>query len=354
MEKILSIIIPTYNMETLLRHTLDSLIVSDENMKILEVLVVNDGSKDSSLAIAKEYEKKYPDTIFAIDKTNGNYGSCINRGLKEASGKYVKVLDADDSLDTHCLEVLITNLLQTEVDTIITDFVIVDTNDQVSERSYFSLPTETEFTLGLIKNEELGYFWHHALIHKRETLVNINYCQTEGVSYSDDEWVYKPTSVAKSLLYIPIPLYRYLIGREGQTMSSANFSKLCIGKFKVAESIVDFYKAYYTKVSDENKHFMDAKFYERLRSLYSIFLRNHWTPQSNGLLAKFDVELKVFAPHLYYKLDDLKLNIIGYKYVKWWRREGRKDSAIFKIIRFAKKYNFINKYKTVTTTIIKK
>ena len=97
--KILTIIIPTYNMEQYLRKCLDSLIVSEENMQRLEVLVVNDGSKDSSSAIGHEYEAKYPQTFRVIDKENGNYGSCVNRGLKEATGKYVKVLDADDYFD---------------------------------------------------------------------------------------------------------------------------------------------------------------------------------------------------------------------------------------------------------------
>ena len=100
MNKLLSIIIPTYNMEKYLHKCLDSLVVSDENMVRLEVLVINDGSKDTSSQIAHEYEDKYSKTIRVVDKDNGNYGSCINRGLKEATGKYVKVLDADDYLDT--------------------------------------------------------------------------------------------------------------------------------------------------------------------------------------------------------------------------------------------------------------
>ena len=99
MDKILTLIIPTYNMELYLRYCLDSLLV-DEGMDALEVLVVNDGSRDCSLEIAREYEHKYPQTFKVIDKENGNYGSCVNRGLKEATGKYVKVLDADDSFDT--------------------------------------------------------------------------------------------------------------------------------------------------------------------------------------------------------------------------------------------------------------
>ena len=100
MEKILTIIIPTYNMEKYLDKCLTSLIIEDKKlMKLLEVLVVIDGAKDRSSEIGHTYQDKYPETFRVIDKENGNYGSCINRGLKEAKGKYVKVLDADDSFD---------------------------------------------------------------------------------------------------------------------------------------------------------------------------------------------------------------------------------------------------------------
>ena len=70
-------------MEPYLRHCLDSLII-DKGMDELEVFVINDGSKDRSSKIAREYQDKYPNTFYVIDKVNGNYGSCINRGLKEA------------------------------------------------------------------------------------------------------------------------------------------------------------------------------------------------------------------------------------------------------------------------------
>ena len=78
-------------MEKHLNKCLDSLIVKD--MNLMEVLVINDGSKDKSSEIAHEYVKKYPETFRVIDKENGNYGSCINRGLIEAKGEYIKVLD---------------------------------------------------------------------------------------------------------------------------------------------------------------------------------------------------------------------------------------------------------------------
>jgi glycosyltransferase involved in cell wall biosynthesis len=88
-----------YNMEQYIDQCLSSLIIG-EGMEDLEVLVINDGSRDSSLSLARKYEQQYPQTYRVIDKENGNYGSCINRGLAECTGRYVRVLDADDYLET--------------------------------------------------------------------------------------------------------------------------------------------------------------------------------------------------------------------------------------------------------------
>ena len=94
--KLLSIIIPTYNMAELLPRCLDSLVTAQGADATLEAVVVNDGSKDNSLAVAQDYQKRYPNIITVIDKPNGNYGSTINAALPVAKGKYVKVLDSDD------------------------------------------------------------------------------------------------------------------------------------------------------------------------------------------------------------------------------------------------------------------
>ncbi|MDQ9822343.1 glycosyltransferase family A protein, partial [Acinetobacter sp. 163] len=75
-----------------------------------EILVINDGSVDRSLEIAEVYHAKYPDSVRVVDKKNGNYGSCINRGLQEATGRYIKVLDADDSFDSSGLEQIVSFL----------------------------------------------------------------------------------------------------------------------------------------------------------------------------------------------------------------------------------------------------
>ena len=117
MDKVLSIIVPTYNMERYLDKCLSSLCVTDHNLlNTLEVLVINDGSKDASSKIGHRYHDEYPYVFRVIDKENGNYGSCINRGLKEATGKYIKVLDADDYFDSSVLGQYLDFLFEQEVD----------------------------------------------------------------------------------------------------------------------------------------------------------------------------------------------------------------------------------------------
>ena len=94
-----SVIIPVYNVEKYLRQTLDSFL-AEEILEEIEILIVDDGSKDKTAAIGKEYERKYPGTFRVISKENGGHGSTINRGIQEAKGRYFKVVDGDDWVNT--------------------------------------------------------------------------------------------------------------------------------------------------------------------------------------------------------------------------------------------------------------
>ena len=96
MEKTLSIVIPAYNVEKFLNNTLDSF-VEDSVLADIEVLIVDDGSKDKTAEIGNVYAQKYPNTFRVISKENGGHGSTINVGIREAVGKYFKVVDGDDS-----------------------------------------------------------------------------------------------------------------------------------------------------------------------------------------------------------------------------------------------------------------
>ena len=95
MDKVLTVIVPVYNMEKYIRQCLESLVIG-EVLDRIEVLVVLEGSKDGSAEIAYEFVEQYPDTFRIIYKANGGHGSAINTGLMMAPGEYVKILDSDD------------------------------------------------------------------------------------------------------------------------------------------------------------------------------------------------------------------------------------------------------------------
>ena len=99
MNKILTVVMPSYNAEPYLCETIPTILAS-EFVNDVELIIVNDGSKDNTLEIARDFEKKYPNTIRVIDKENGGHGSAINVGIEAASGKYFKIIDADDWVDT--------------------------------------------------------------------------------------------------------------------------------------------------------------------------------------------------------------------------------------------------------------
>ena len=132
MQKILTITIPSYNVEAYIVATLDTM-VTINNLDLLEILVVNDGSKDNTVAVAQQYVDKYPNSVRIIDKENGGHGSTINAGIREATGKYFKVVDADDWVDTENLDLLIEYLQETDVDNVLSPYykVFVDENSSI-------------------------------------------------------------------------------------------------------------------------------------------------------------------------------------------------------------------------------
>ena len=237
--KLLSIIIPTYNMQAYLDRCLTSLVcdgVGDE----LEVLVVIDGATDNSSAIAHGYAERHPHIFRVIDKENGNYGSCVNRGLKEATGKYVRVLDADDYFRTDAFDRYFNDLRAVDADFVLSDYSFV----------YEGAERPQHFHLGLKPNQvqqvadiSLPEFPMHALAYRRQLLLDIQYRQTEGVSHTDMEWIFIPLFHVHTVAYLPCDVYQYLLGRAGQTVDPRLRSRAMRHSITVAGSMLRTYEA---------------------------------------------------------------------------------------------------------------
>ena len=195
-------------------------------MQKLEVLIINDGSKDRSSEIAHSYEKRFLQTFRVIDKENGNYGSCINRGLREATGKYVKILDADDWFDTVALTKFIQFLANVEADLVLNNHDDVYVSEEIMKTICYELPAKTllNFT-DYCDTLPVMAIQMHGVTYKTSIFKEIHYHQTEGISYTDQEWIFTPMIYVKSFIYFDEVLYKYLLGRAGQTMDFSVLSK---------------------------------------------------------------------------------------------------------------------------------
>ena len=325
MSKLLTIVIPTYNMEAYLNRCLDSLLVSDEQMQLLEVLVINDGSKDNSSAIAHEYEAKYPNTFRVIDKENGNYGSCVNRGLKEALGKYIKVLDADDWFDTTEFEKYLTQLQSVDVDMVLTDFNIVDADTGNSSLAYHpSLQTGKVYSLKDCTLEEVGVYMMHAVTYRIESLRLINYTQTTGISYTDTEWAYNPLYAIESMVYFDTNVYQYLVGREGQTMDPRVMMRTINHHEIIARSLIE------NDIIHPSTGFVHITIQRQIIYLLQKVYRTRLVLQDEVLfnheeMLLFDTYVKAKRPDMYRKMGMLLLKpAMPILYVAYWRMFGRR------------------------------
>lgn len=308
MDKILTIIIPTYNMEKYLRHCLDSLIVP--NMEKMEVLVVNDGSKDSSSSIAHEYQDKYPQTYRVIDKENGNYGSCINRGLKEATGKYVKILDADDSYDSKVLEDFIHVLENVDVDVVLNDFVMV--NEDGNRGQYWRMndvgdafPVNQIFDFdAFTKKCPSKNIQMHATTYRKSIFSKFDYHQTEGISYTDQQFVFAPFQYVKTAYYYPNVLYLYLMGREGQTMDDHNQIKRMDHFVKVVSDMSSWFEQMSPKTLNYN--YLLTRLKGLIRNCYLSLYAASLSKEAQEKLKMFDQHLAQM-PHVKGLVDGIKV-----------------------------------------------
>jgi glycosyltransferase involved in cell wall biosynthesis len=224
MPKVLSIAIPSYNMEEWLPRCLDS-IVLPEIIDDIEIIIVNDGSTDETLSIANSYKNRFPDSIIVIDKPNGHYGSCINAALKVASGKYFRILDADDCFDSENFIKYISFLTNNNIDMIFTNYsrnYIDGKHKEAIKHSKCSLVPEHIYNINDWKKHKdcicsTKLYRMHCMTYATKVLHECNYTQTEGINYTDSEFCFYPVKFVKQFVYYNIVLYQYTVGREGQT-----------------------------------------------------------------------------------------------------------------------------------------
>lgn len=201
-----SVVIPVYNVEKYLRQCLDSVI--NQTLKEIEIIIVNDGSKDSSLSIMKEYAAA-DNRIVIIDKPNGGYGESMNRGFDKATGEYIGIVESDDYAELDMFEKLYTMAKSHELDVVKSGFFYYWS---AKGEKNIPNPIASKVTSGRtfcptedIKSpvEQVEFFnikptiW--SAIYRRDFIRenNIRFNETPGASYQDASFNFKVWCCAK-------------------------------------------------------------------------------------------------------------------------------------------------------------
>ena len=244
--KLLSIAIPSYNSEAYMANCIESLLSGGEDV---EILVVNDGSKDGTARIADEYAAKYPNIVRAIHQENGGHGEAVNAGLRNATGLYYKVVDSDDWVDTKAYKQILELLKQmqtdgTQLDMLISNFVY-DKQGATHKKvmNYRSvLPQNRIFSWDEIGKFKRGqYILMHSVIYRTQMLRDCELQLPKHTFYVDNIFVYYPLPSVQNIYYLDVDFYHYFIGRDDQSVNEKVMIKRIDQQLRVNKLMIDYY-----------------------------------------------------------------------------------------------------------------
>ncbi|WP_340077579.1 glycosyltransferase [Leptobacterium sp. I13] len=207
----LSIIVPVYNMEKYLGICLDSLINQNMPEKEYEVIIVNDGSKDNSLALATTYAQKHTNIVIH-DKENNGVGAARNSGLDLAKGEYVYFVDPDDYLAENSLQPLIRIAKKHQLDILTFDVKNVSASDNGQNKPEYFSDKKPNIMSGVSYIANYKYkseiWWY---IIKRDFLLQTGYRFIEGRWMEDAILTAQLFLKAKRMAHVFIDVYRHRV-----------------------------------------------------------------------------------------------------------------------------------------------
>ncbi len=244
--KLLSVAIPCYNSQDYMEKCIDSLLTGGEDV---EILIVDDGSKDMTPEIADAYQKKYPNIVRAIHQENGGHGEAVNTGIKNAKGVFFKVVDSDDWVNEEAYQKILETLRSlvggsTPLDMLISNFVYEKEGAKHKKVMKYTtaLPKEQMFTWKDVRHFYKGqYILMHSVIYRTQLLRDCGLELPKHTFYVDNLFVYVPLPYVKNMYYLDVDFYRYYIGREDQSVNENVMIRRIDQQIKVNKIMIDAY-----------------------------------------------------------------------------------------------------------------
>lgn len=296
--KILTVAVPSYNVEKTLRDTLVSL-CAEEIIDCLDIIVVNDGSTDLTLSAAEDFALNYPDSVRIITKNNGGHGSAVNCGIEAAKGKYFKVVDGDDRLTHSGLLKLVERLSSCETDIVLTNYQRVPVDGgPVETKNYEGVDYGRVYPFEELPLSGRLYFGIHTMTIKTSILKDNAIRLQENTFYVDAELGLLPVPYLKTVEFINKPVYLYSVGGTGQSTDFGNFVRRYDDHLRVVRRLVGFYNA--AGCSPEQKKYMFNTLNKLCYTNYMLAaLYDNNRARGRERAAEFDGWLSRFCPALY-------------------------------------------------------
>lgn len=303
--KLISFAVPCYNSAEYMEKCIESLLKAGEDA---EIIIVNDGStKDNTKEIADRYQEKYPSIVKAIHQENGGHGQAVNTGLKNATGKYFKVVDSDDWVDESALNEVMSTLrsMEEEIDVYLVNYVYeyLYNNTQKHVNYRMSFPVGRKFNFEESKKLPVGTFIAmHSVIYRTGLLREINLELPKHTFYVDNLFVFTPLPYAKSFYYINVDFYRYFIGRQDQSVNESVIMKRIDQHIKVTELLLEAHDINTFKETRKRLYKYSLDYLMIMMIINSIYLIKIGDKESFDKKRKLWDKLKEKDPVTYKKL----------------------------------------------------
>ena len=295
---------------------IESILAFEDGRGDLEILIVDDGSTDATPQKADEWHERYPETIYVIHQENGGHGAAVNRGLQEARGRYFKVVDSDDWLDEASMRPIMRYLVSQSELKDATDLVI---GNYVYEKVYEGtravmdyrnvFPLEGEFTWDDIKRfKSSQYLLMHSVIYRTELLRDVELVLPEHCFYVDNIFVYVPLPAVYSIRYFDVDMYRYFIGREGQSVNEETMMRRIDQQLRITRFMIDAVDLNEDVVQKKLRRYME-NYLSMMMCICSVFLRMINTEESEQKRKDIWDYLKEQRPGMYSRIRRNVLNI---------------------------------------------
>ena len=251
----ITVIMPVYNVEQYLREAIES--VTEQTYKNLEIIIVDDGSKDSSGKICDEYEKK-DNRIKVIHQENQGLSGARNTGLKYATGEYIMFIDSDDKFELNACEIMYKEISTKKADYVIGNYINIDEDGSKWDNPVFSLEKYKEFKLSIKDYEKSFIIMNSGVWNKIFSKAFIDKLEikfAERLPAEDAIFTTECFIKSENVYYIPNVIYQYR-QRYSNSISNSCSRKYFEGINKAYNKIyqnfkknneLGFYRYFYAK-----------------------------------------------------------------------------------------------------------